>query len=394
MKLILHIGMPKTGTTALQHFLHKNKDILLSQGIVYEPEIFLRNNISTSSNCHDFVMRFLREPNSTIELLLHRLNKYKDCKYYILSSELFVGFFKQRDIDFLYNNLCEYDIDIVLYIRRQDDYYDSMYKQNVRLGRKKYQFNLEDFEPCYSDIISRWQQNKKNFVRILKYKDLQTINQFVTIYDIEIDDTACFSQKNSTPSRNHIELIDHILKNTDMEFSTLEISKFMRNIDDRGMNQQSPYIYSLSERQEIMMRYEESNAAVSQQYFNGQPLFDPLPEVEQNAVKYPSLTLEDALSMMRKHIFYNMRSGVYIDNLILYIKNRGDFDEKFYRKEYLRGRTEIYTPIEYFVRFGMYTGHKPNAMFDEEKMYAKYPELKNIPMPPYLIYVILNMIGK
>ena len=35
MKLILHIGTHKTGTTALQRFLHSNREPLAVQGIHY-----------------------------------------------------------------------------------------------------------------------------------------------------------------------------------------------------------------------------------------------------------------------------------------------------------------------------------------------------------------------
>ena len=34
-KLYLHIGMGKTGTTALQHFFWDNRDILAAKGICY-----------------------------------------------------------------------------------------------------------------------------------------------------------------------------------------------------------------------------------------------------------------------------------------------------------------------------------------------------------------------
>lgn len=33
--LYLHIGIPKTGTTSIQHFCHENRDILSSNGYFY-----------------------------------------------------------------------------------------------------------------------------------------------------------------------------------------------------------------------------------------------------------------------------------------------------------------------------------------------------------------------
>lgn len=168
----------------------------------------------------------------------------------------------------------------------------------------------------------------------------------------------------------------------------------MKNLDDEDIPQTSSRIYDLSERKAIMARYEKSNAAVSLQFFDGTPLFAPLPETEPNADHYPSLTLDEALKMLKKSIFYSMRSSIPVHILMHYIQQHGDFDENFYRKEYLRDRAELYTPLEHFVRFGMYTGFRPNADFDASELYNSYPEFKQTGIPPYILHIIFSILKK
>ncbi len=45
MKLLVHIGTAKTGTTTIQHWLHENSDALQSQGVFYSRSLGRPNNI-------------------------------------------------------------------------------------------------------------------------------------------------------------------------------------------------------------------------------------------------------------------------------------------------------------------------------------------------------------
>lgn len=397
MKIIFHIGMPKTGTTSLQFFLSKNKKALLSQGIVYEPEIFHKQYRSLlpwdtvdhiPGSHHAFAYGFLHHPHEVARLLQERISVYRNYHYYLISSEIMSIYFTTGHIKYLYKYLRGNDIDVVIYLRRQDDILDSMYKQNIESSfRVTPQCMLKSVNVSYSDILSRWQIDKKASIHALKYTPSRTIQNFMDIYDIKLD-TSSALYMNITQSRNRTELVARILQNIDIKFSSTETLNFMKDLDDDDIPQTSSRVYSLPERRAIMARYEESNEAVSRQFFDGKPLFDPLPETEPNATPYPSLTLDDALKMLKRHIFYSMRSSIPVHTLMQYIKQHGDFDEDFYRKEYLRGRPELYMPLEHFVRFGMYTGFRPNADFDAQKIYHTHPELRQTGIPPYIIYII------
>lgn len=386
MKIIFHIGMPKTGTTSLQSYLFSNKESLLSQQIVYEPEIFC-----SSGAHHYFASNFWTNPDETIKTLINRLTLHKNCKYYLISSEVLISW-PQNFVQLLYKHLQEFDIEVVLYIRRQDDLIESLYKQSIKMGEKRtIQELIERFNPSYEDIVTKWHRNERYTIHVIKYTPSKTIETFSNLYDISIDskyDTNC--KRNISPSTNHIELLELILKNTDVKFSRLEAINFLQ-----GLNAPKSYrIVSLSERKAIMDHYKDSNMAISTQFFDGKPLFAPSAETETDYIGYPSLTPDEIVKILEKYLLYCLRSNKHIDNLIKSISKNGDFDEKFYKEKYLCGRAELFKPIEHFARFGMYKNFKPNRYFDMEKIYSLYPELQNTGIPPYIIYSILRIIGK
>jgi hypothetical protein len=68
MKLILHIGMGKTGTTALQAALAGHRDILLCHGVLYPA-------VETSATSHNFLAAFLQsEGIGPLRLMSSRYN--------------------------------------------------------------------------------------------------------------------------------------------------------------------------------------------------------------------------------------------------------------------------------------------------------------------------------
>lgn len=391
MKIIFHIGMPKTGTTSLQYYLFKNKNNLMPNGFIYEPEIFTnQENSLGSTNHNDFGMNIINNPDKTIHTLLDRL-KFHDNKsnYYIISAEVAVVYFSEKHIKFLYDNLHEHDIEIVLYIRRQDDFIESFYKTCIQCGMC---FSIDEAiklcNPDYDDIVKKWKQNKNIKVHVVKYKSSKTIKNFFDIYGMKIDDDLSEYKLNLSLGTNHIEIVSLIKRNTNILFNFLEPEMFIQ-----GLQAPKSYrIFSLAERKNIMKNYEQSNNTISKQFFDGEPLFEPLPETDSDSIGHTLLDSDEIIKILEKYILYCVKSNKHINNLIKYIDNSGDFDEVFYRKKYLCGRKEIYKPIEHFARFGMYNKLLPNEDFDADKIYNLYPELKNTGIPPYILYTVLKII--
>jgi len=96
MRLILHIGQSKTGTSALQSFLFFNKQALLNDGFLY-PDYYLKEKplLTREHNAFAETLASLpRYPNFTVEEYIeqfHKQIKYHKPHTVILSAESFFG---------------------------------------------------------------------------------------------------------------------------------------------------------------------------------------------------------------------------------------------------------------------------------------------------------------
>jgi len=164
-KLLLHVGIPKTGTTSLQFSLADNSSKLLDLGVSYSPPESGkgRNIYNHSSFLHAILYEYysVNNYNSVI------LGEYKErkgfkmsakamveyvkksfiennCKTLVLSYEGFglafkyvlgsIGHVDNNDIkeyamSYVKKHFSEFDVKIVIYLRRQDDYIESLYNQ-------------------------------------------------------------------------------------------------------------------------------------------------------------------------------------------------------------------------------------------------------------------------
>ena len=133
--LWLHIGMPKTGTTALQGYLHGNAAFLNDHGIRYMVSGRDRGTGKARLICHNTMAismsrgwRDAPDPDAFAEEYAAHASGH--C---VLSSEMFFG----RDLAPLherYLSRIDGPVRIILYIRRFDDFIEADYKQRAKNG--------------------------------------------------------------------------------------------------------------------------------------------------------------------------------------------------------------------------------------------------------------------
>ncbi|MCO7016132.1 hypothetical protein L4F40_10380 [Vibrio paracholerae] len=122
-KIVFHVGTHKTGSTALQKFLISNEKALIENKYVYYP---CNNGINHMDLSHDLEMWGGIKLNPDFN--------------YIFSSEDFFSRFNQSStppaiVGILNNNreLFEcFDIEIVVYLREQADYLQSVYNELIK----------------------------------------------------------------------------------------------------------------------------------------------------------------------------------------------------------------------------------------------------------------------
>ncbi|SNR75491.1 hypothetical protein [Puniceibacterium sediminis] len=147
MKTLIHIGLPKTGSTALQHALHDAQMDLRSQGILYPdptvPKAYNHGLLAAAMMTRDELpreYRFLEESDlqERTEVFLEGLRRQiRDVPHnlLILSSEYLSRFYLSENAeDFLkfFTDLGADQIEILVYIRRPSDYYLSASQQRLR----------------------------------------------------------------------------------------------------------------------------------------------------------------------------------------------------------------------------------------------------------------------
>lgn len=130
-KLILHIGLHKTGTTAIQALCTKNRDALLKQGILY-PRAGCEHNGVVRAGHHTLPWSYFRDPtlDHAWAQLLDEIENSPARKIIISSEEFDVTGFRPH-IPALAKRLDNYDVQVLVYLRRQDEFVQSFYGTQV-----------------------------------------------------------------------------------------------------------------------------------------------------------------------------------------------------------------------------------------------------------------------
>lgn len=164
-KLYLHIGTPKTGTSAIQVFMAKNRNLLKKKGYSY-PDFGLKfEGIGANRNAHFLVQRYFDSKKKRdykkeselqekgFSLLLQNLDKYENV---VISDEgIWNGFeFMDNFWKNLYTRVTEagHEIKVIVYVRRQDTFIQSYWAQQVKetsqLSFKEY-MEEKRYEKCH-----------------------------------------------------------------------------------------------------------------------------------------------------------------------------------------------------------------------------------------------------
>jgi hypothetical protein len=165
--LYLHIGYPKTGTTGLQEFLVTNADVLAQQGVLV-PKTGLLNGAHYQFN---FALNIGvyngTKPISSPEKLKTELSREIDaspCERIIISSEYFSTAKNLTDIRAYFS---DYDVKIIVYLRRHDLALESAYAQVEKMIKNPpwdqsiesyalYSLCTEDDYHNYLQTLRRW----------------------------------------------------------------------------------------------------------------------------------------------------------------------------------------------------------------------------------------------
>ena len=134
LRLFLHIGMNKTGSTAIQHALAANASRLKRHGLLYPETGRIRADahylLSQVLGFSHRLSKAAREPGieTALEPRIREEAERTRCAQVVMSSEAFVI---PGDIARVKAFFADWDCRIVLYLRRHDHWWASSYSQGV-----------------------------------------------------------------------------------------------------------------------------------------------------------------------------------------------------------------------------------------------------------------------
>ncbi len=207
-RIYLHIGMGKTGTTALQDFFWDNRQLLAESGICY-PEHGIQSNAHHLLSPH--IPRFL-EGDWAFESVAEwapRLAELEQDRI-LLSSELMAWGSPESIREFCEEASGWFDVHVVVYLRRQDNIIMASYNQQIKAGPQKrridliYRNQIARFD--YLRILEPWESSLgADKIIVRPYEQKQFYGQDVRrdfmqhVFGLEIDERYEFRSGNSNP---------------------------------------------------------------------------------------------------------------------------------------------------------------------------------------------------
>jgi hypothetical protein len=329
MNLVLHIGTPRTGSTAIQIFCDTNRESLLQNNVLF-PKTGFRAKLAGRgwrTPGHDDLIPALRNNYSTIlEDLRSEIAKYPNARILLVSSE---NFSLHPDMPKLVMKKFNYfdKILIIIYLRRQDLYLESLYGEFISGGWYKTSVKTKDFflnykapygniERNYYRLITNWSETfgKENII----------VRPFEKEQWFEGDLIKDFFNSAKLPWSDSFEL--HFRKTRNISLST-QVYKVLRELNSLPLDKDL-YREAIDEvydklgsfeckkkklfsspklRNKILYKYKISNARVAKEYlgdkdgilFRSQPVAKDEPW-EPVKVQDPEIVLEIFSIFLRK----------------------------------------------------------------------------------------------
>lgn len=159
MKIYLHLGAHKTGSTFIQKACYELSDELLQYGVYYPREGF------SQYGHHEIAWKINSGDISGARYLLDQIvsrAKEEKCESVVISSEEFEF---SRNPDAIKKLFSGFFMEAILYLRRQDEYLESEYNQHVKMFSTRFSKDIFKFFMYhnfnnrfnYYNLISFWE---------------------------------------------------------------------------------------------------------------------------------------------------------------------------------------------------------------------------------------------
>ena len=317
MRIIIHIGSTKTGSSALQRFMYQNRFALSDSGIVY-PEVGISNDAHHvlaalfHQNAYNMHKKEIDEREHDVvkneyAKALSDIIKANPEKTMILSSEyLWNTHHKKEFFDFL-NNCGATDISILCYLREVNDWLQSQYNQGVKNGRKlsfpqwfdnlkneanptfDYKYNLQEWEKVGVAKIEARVYSKNTLTEGLFADFLSSVNVDEAGFDLNKEGIV-----NGSPDTGSIDVIRILNGFTIPKSEKIALRQHLMNISNKRTLHEKLQIMDQETHHYIKENYRENIEFVERNYVvhehHGEKLYEEIYEFRNADEKIEDIT--------------------------------------------------------------------------------------------------------
>ena len=313
MKITIHVGQGKTGTSSIQDFLASNFDILLKNKILYS--MFLNDaNKPILKGFGDKKLMNLHEPElvkQKMELLNHFLVKH-DIERFIWSLESLFAH-SLEEIQQIKNYLDFDEIEIIVFLRRQDSWFQSAFyqwgwKHKTYVGR--YLIDFENFYKIweengyYDRFVENWAKvfGEEN-IKIQPFEKeqlpnglIQTFCKLINLEIPELDKTERIKYSSFDHYTSQIiGICNSIIEGKCLNNELIELF----NPNHREIHPEATFrkhsLISPKRQLEILDKYKASNQIVAKKHLkreDGILFFEPKPNADEEWRPFEPISLE------------------------------------------------------------------------------------------------------
>ncbi|MBB4304254.1 hypothetical protein GGD81_003312 [Rhodobium orientis] len=314
----IHIGVPKTGSTAIQHFATENRQLLREKGLLY-PSAALRG-----FGHHDvaFLLNggypdWAKPQDRPLGDLAGALRS--ECLEFdgdvLLSSENFYLFPQpERLFEFVRDTglLEGRAVKVIVYLRRQDDLLVSWYNQLVKAqgfsGTFADALHAQMWLGDYRSQLARWSNafgRETMLVRRYPSQDVDGPGLMSDFWGLACPAIAADAQQamgqstNVSLNRDLLE-IQRIINRLPLEIVEKrrfhhELMKLTTQMD--GFFSDAP-VASGAELDDLLAGFEDGNGEVARIYFDGGPLFEKPPRAREPERPYGGVEADKAVAAL------------------------------------------------------------------------------------------------
>ncbi len=321
-RLYIHIGTHKTGSTAIQHALRENNFSLRKEGFLHlslPREVY--SLVTKKGLDQEIIRRFRSELCRQSRKSQRRMGVRFLISWEGFSGDPSAGYKNTRIVaEHLRSATESFDAYIVVYLRRQDEFIESLYTQLIQQGgscsfrefidtHSQASFNWEDLLRCYSDLFGREKIIARRYDKAFLPEEGSLLKDFARSVGIRSGNLVL--PAGVTPNRGYSRDALEVARLVNPHLSDDE-KRCLRRIFQQASCKQVFEKYSYwnnEERGGFLARYSDSNATVAREYFDESPaaLF-PCSSIDNESQSYQGLSLETVTVVLARALVAGQRT--------------------------------------------------------------------------------------